>query len=77
MGARIGIEMPNLPGRYEHSVQKGEAERPTAVDTSGKPFVPCRLGGMVLVGEGQSCVACATEAVRLWRVGLTGHPRMR
>lgn len=58
---------PNLPGRYEHSIAKGEEQQPTAIAAfEVDEHVPCLGGCGAMVGPGQKCVACATAATVAW-----------
>jgi len=72
--------MPNLPGRYEHSIAKGEErERMAPVAFEAGALVPCLGGCGELVGAGQKCVDCATAAVVAWRaraVPISSPPTM-
>lgn len=68
--------MPNLPGRYAHSLEKGEErERMAPVAFEAGECVPCLGGCGELVGPGMKCAPCATAAVVAWRATLPAHRR--
>lgn len=59
--------MPNLPGRYEHSINKGEAVRPEVVVVRVETqHVACLGGCGASVAPGQKCQECAAAAVDAW-----------
>lgn len=58
--------MPNLPGRYEHSIAKGEAIQSVAPLPYVAEYVDCLGGCGAQVGPGQRCAPCATRAVLAW-----------
>lgn len=58
---------PSLQGRYEHSIQKGEAIRPQVEVIEGeRVYVPCGGGCGRPVAPGQKCPECARAAVDAW-----------
>jgi len=57
--------MPNLIGRYEHSIKKAVEPEPSVGVSAGQPYHDC-AGGCGVQVRANKCSPCAEQATREW-----------